>query len=325
VSNKQSEWLPTKDGTGALVVSVRAIATAWMLRHFVKPRMAGATLEEGRRSFESMALRTKVPKGTVVNAVRIGELEGERLTSQGVDEGRALLWFFGGGYQVGSPLTTRALAIRIAAAARVLAFVPAYRRCPEHPLTASLEDALVAYRWLQGELGSADGIVVGGESAGGGLALRLVGALRDAGDSLPAAVVVISPWTDLAMTGASIKSNARSDALFSPAFLEQTSAGLVGVTDPRDPRFSPLYADLSGFPPLLVHVSGHEVLRDDSVRLAERARSAGVDVTLRVFPGLWHVFHASTDLPEARKAVSEIADFARDRLARRESRIARPE
>jgi acetyl esterase/lipase len=193
--------------------------------------------------------------------------------------------------------------------------VPAYRRCPEHPLTASLDDALVAYRWLRLELGSADGIVVGGESAGGGLALRLLGALRDAGDALPAAAVVISPWTDLAMTGPSLKSNARSDALFSPAFLEQSVAGLVGVSDLRDPRFSPLYVDMTGFPPLLIHVSGDEVFRDDSVRLAERARSAGVDVTLHVFPGLWHVFQASTNLPEARKAVGEIADFARDRLS----------
>lgn len=298
-------------------MSVRAIATALMLRHFVKPRMAGGTLEEGRRGFESMASRTKPPKNTVVEAITIGELAAERLTPPGADPDRVLLWFFGGGYQVGSPLATRALAARIAAATGACALVPAYRLCPEHPLAASLEDALSAYRWLVLELGSSDQVVVAGESAGGGLALRLVGALRDAGDPLPAAAIVLSPWTDLAMTGPSLKSNAASEALFTHAFLEVMLKNLADVPDPRDPRVSPLYADLSGLPPLLIHVSGDEALLDDSVRLAERARSAGVDVTLRVFPGLWHVFHMQANLPEARRAVKEIGEFARDHLAAR--------
>ena len=199
------------------------------------------------------------------------ELEADRLTPPGADSSRVLLYFFGGGYQVGSPLAARASAARLSAAIGAWALVPAYRLCPEHPLSASLEDALTAYRWLVGTLGSSAGIVVLGESAGGGLALRLMVALRDAGDPLPAAAVVLSPWTDLAMTGPSIKSNAESEALFSQAFLERNMKNITGVTDYRDPRVSPLYADLSGLPPLLIHVSGDEVLRDDSVRLAERA------------------------------------------------------
>jgi len=295
-----------------------------MLRLFVKPRLGGQTLAKGRQGMESMASRTKTPKDTVVENVRVGDLAAERLTPAGADSGRAVLWFHGGGYAAGSPLTSRDVAARIAAASGTWALVPTYRLCPENPLAASLEDALTAYRWLVREVGSADQIVVGGDSAGGGLALRLLGALRDAGDRLPAAAVVLSPWTDLAMTGPSIKSNAGSEALFSSAFFKMALDNLAGVPDPRDPHVSPLYADLSGFPPLLIQVSGDEAMLDDSVRFAERARAAGNDVTLHVFPGLWHVFQMTAGLPEARQAVGEIGDFARHHLAARKSAVGTP-
>ncbi len=305
-------------------MSVRAVAIVWMLRLLVKPRLGGQTLEKGRVGMESMARRTKTPKDTIVETIRVGDLAAERLTPAGADPGRALLWFHGGGYAAGSPLTARDLAARIAAASGTWALVPAYRLCPENPLAAGLEDALIAYRWLVGEVGSSDRIVIGGDSAGGGLALRLLVALRDAGDALPAAAAVLSAWTDLAMTGPSIKSNAGSEALFSPAFFKTVLDNLAGVPDPRDPHVSPLYADLSGFPPLLIQVSGDEAMLDDSVRFAERARAADNDVTLHVFPGLWHVFQMTAGLPEARQAVGEIGDFARHHLAARKSAVGTP-
>jgi acetyl esterase/lipase len=294
-----------------------------MLRRFTKPQMskeklAEQTLEQQRRGYESIPF-AKPPKGTVVETLRIGELDAERLTPPGANPERALLWFFGGGYCMGSPASTRGLAARIAAATGAWALVPAYRLSPEDPLEASLEDALTAYRWLLLELGSGDQIVVGGGSAGGGLALRMLCALRDADDPLPAAASLMSPWTDLAMTGPSVKKNATSDAIFTSDFMEQALKYLPSVTDPIDPRVSPLYADLSGLPPVIIHVSGTEMLLDDSVRFAERARSAGVDVKLRVFPGLWHVFPASAGIPEASRAIEEIADFARDHFAARAS------
>ncbi len=296
--------------------SLRASATAWMMRRFAKERMAEGTLEQQRQRYESWAGRTKPPEGTIVEAVRIGELDGERLSPLGADPARALLWFFGGGYIAGSPLTTRALAARIATSTGAWALVPAYRLRPEHSIDASLEDALVAYRWLVRVLGSANQIVVGGESAGGGLTVRLLCALRDAGEPLPAAAVLISPSTDLSMSGRSIQTNAASDALASSAFLTELRE-VLDLRDPRDPSVSPLYSDLSKLPPLLIHVSGDEVLLDDSVRLAEKARAAGVEVTLRVFPGLWHVFHSQPSIREAREAVKEIGFFARDRLEAR--------
>jgi monoterpene epsilon-lactone hydrolase len=293
--------------------SLRAVISASMMRRFAKPRMAQGTLEQQRQRYLTWAGRKKPPQGTVIESVRKGDLEGERLTPPGSDSARALLWFFGGGYIAGSPITTRALAARIASSIGAWALVPAYRLRPEHSIHASLEDGLVAYRWLVQELGSADQIVVGGESAGGGLSLRLLCALRDADEPLPAAAVLISPSTDLAMSGQSMKTNSASDALASPAFLADVTERL-DLADPRDPRVSPLYANLSKLPPLLIHVSGDEVLLDDSVRLADRAQAAGVEVTLHVFPGLWHVFHSQPSIPEAREAVKEIGAFARSRL-----------
>ena len=309
-------------------MSLRAIGTVWMMRRFAKPQMsrdklAAQTLEQQRQGFESVP-SAKPPKGTIVEALGIGELDAERLTPPGASPGRAVLWFFGGGYCMGSPASTRGLASRIAAAIGAWALVPAYSLCPEHPIAAGLDDALTAYRGLLRELGSAAQIVVGGASAGGGLALRLLCALRDAGDQLPAAASVISPWTDLARTGPSLKQNAASDPIFTSDFIEQALRFLPSVTDPTDPRVSPLYADLSGLPPMIIHVSGTEMLLDDSVRFAERARAAGVDVKLRVYRGLWHVFPGSSGIPEAKRAINEIADFARDHIAAQATQAKTP-
>lgn len=289
--------------------SLKALTSAWRLRLSVRPRLAGQTLTEQRRELELVAGHSAPPSGTVLEAVRIGELEAEQLSPPGSNPGRFLLWFFGGGYQAGSPATTRALAARIGLACRATVLVPRYRLCPESPLSAGLEDGLAAYRFLAAKLGSGSRLAVGGESAGGGLALRLLVALRDAGDQLPAAGALISPWTDLAMTGSSLHRNSRSDVLFSPAFLAQMTTKLVVATEFRDPSISPVYADLSGLPPLLVHVSGGEALLDDSLRLLNRHDKRAHDITVKIFPGLWHAFHQQADLPEAGRAVKEIGVF----------------
>lgn len=262
---------------------------------------------------ELAAGQSEPPAGTAVESVRIGELEAERLIPPGADPSRLLLWFFGGGYQAGSPATTRALAARIGLACKATVMVPRYRLCPEYPLAAGLEDGLAAYRFLAA-YPAPRSLAVGGESAGGGLALRLLVALRDAGDQMPAGGALISPWTDLALTGASLRTNARSDVLFSPAFLARMTANLVAPAGFRDPGVSPVYADLSGLPPLLVHVSGAEALLDDSLRLADRQEKPVPDITVKVFPGLWHAFHQQADLPEARRAVDQIGDFLSGRF-----------
>lgn len=241
-------------------------------------------------------------------------LAGEWVIPPRADRDRVLMWFFGGGYYMGSPQSSRALVARIADASGCRALIPGYRLCPEHPLTTSLADALDWYRWLRRQDVPASNVLVGGQSAGGGLALRLLVALRDSGEQLPAAAITISPWTDLAGTGQSMTARAAADPIFGPEFFDNAVRLVTVGVDPRDAAVSPLYADLAGLPPLLIHCGEDEMLLDDSVRLAERARAAGVDVTLKVYPGLWHVFHRFGFVPEARSAVTEIGAFARTRL-----------
>ena len=186
-----------------------------------------------------------------------------------------------------------------------------YRLAPEHPFPAAVDDAADAYRWLLSRHPDF-AIVLAGDSAGGGLAIATgIGALKS-GLTAPAAIVAFSPYSDLAVTGASVEGNARSCAMFTPRGVREAAAMYLAGADPRDPRASPLYADFSGLPPMLLFASRHEILRDDTLRLAERARAAGVQVEMVVrdrLPHVWPVF--VTLLPEAREAFATVADFAR--------------
>jgi len=188
--------------------------------------------------------------------------------------------------------------------------VPDYRLAPEHPFPAGLEDALACYRWLRSQGTPAGQIVLAGDSAGGGLLLSLLLTLRDAGEALPAAAVCMSPWTDLAGTGASVVSNTLSDVWFFGESLPIAARLYLGQTAPTHPIASPLYADLHGLPPLLIHASDNEVVRDDSVRFAWKAKEAGVPVDLKVWPGLPHVWQAFIPfIPEARESLNEMVAF----------------
>jgi acetyl esterase/lipase len=194
---------------------------------------------------------------------------------------------------------------------RVLALE--YRLAPEHPHPAAVEGSTAAYRWLVAQGIDAGRIVIAGDSAGGGLTVATLVALRDAGDPLPAAAVPISPWVDMEGTGESITSRAEVDPMVSGAALRNIASLFVGEGgDLRDPLAAPLHADLTGLPPLLIHVGDHEVLLDDATRLAANAETAGVDVTLEVWPEMTHVWHGSAGyVPEADAAIARIAEFAR--------------
>jgi acetyl esterase/lipase len=185
-----------------------------------------------------------------------------------------------------------------------------YRLAPEHPFPAAFEDALLAYRWLLEQHPNSD-IVLAGDSAGAGLAIATALAVRDNHLSAPKAIVGFSPYSDLAVTGASVEANAKSCAMFTPRGVREAAALYLAGADARDPRASPLYGDLSGLPPMLLFASRHEILRDDTLRLAERASAAGVDVELIVrdrLPHVWPVF--VTLLPEARDAFAAVKSFA---------------
>ena len=220
-----------------------------------------------------------------------------------------LVWFFGGGWVLGQIESAEGLARTLVDEAGVAVLLPAYRLAPEHPFPAAVEDATSAYRWLLEQGVGADRIVIAGDSAGGGLTLATLVALRDAGDPLPAAGVCLSPWVDLEGIGSSMDSNASADPIVQREPLLNMSAAYLGNADPRTALAAPLYADLSGLPPLLIQVGTAETLLDDSVRIADRARAAGVDVTLSPWDEMIHVWQMFPTLPEAGEAVTAIGAF----------------
>lgn len=227
-----------------------------------------------------------------------------------------VLYLHGGGFIACSPETHRPLVSSIVRRINGTAYVPTYRLAPEHPFPAALDDARSAYRYLLEDCNiAAARLVIAGDSAGGGLALSLALSLRDEGVPLPAAIVVFSPWTDLAATGQSLDDNTEHCAMFAGDTIRRAARFYVGDADPREPRLSPLYGDFRGLPPMLIHAGHDEVLRDDSVRLAERARNDGVDVQLKLWsrvPHVWQFFAAV--LPEARESLGIACRFIRERV-----------
>jgi acetyl esterase/lipase len=228
---------------------------------------------------------------------------------------RCILYLHGGGYVAMSPQSHRPITTRLAVWSEASLFALDYRLAPEHKFPAALEDAIAAYRALVAA-GTAPGrIIVAGDSAGGGLALALLVALRDAGDRMPAGGVLFSPWTDLAATGQSIIANDAMDPMFHGAWIAVTARLYLADTPATHPLASPVYADLTGLPPLLVQVSDTEVLLDDSRRVVENAHRAGVAATLRIFADLPHVWPLfARFLPEGRIALREAAAFIRTNL-----------
>jgi len=226
-----------------------------------------------------------------------------------------IVWFHGGAYVSGQPDQIRAMGTALSAATGARVFAPAYRLAPEHPAPAALDDAVAAYRAVLA-LAAPEHLVVGGDSAGGGVALAALLALRDLGDPLPAGAVTFSAWTDLALTGDSLET--RKEFFFgsSEPFMRRCADAYLGAADPFDPRVSPLYGDWRGMPPLHVQVGDHDPLLADSTRLAERARGAGVAVDLVVWPEMPHVHQGLAGVaPEADEAVDRAAAFIRARLA----------
>lgn len=236
-------------------------------------------------------------------------IPGEWVLPGNPEPERVLLYLHGGGYVAGSPVISRRLTESIARLLRVKVFVPDYRLAPEHPFPAAVQDATAAYRWLR-ESTPAERLAIAGESAGGGLTLATLVALRDAGERLPACAACLSAWTDMTCTGASLHTNENTCVFMFAENVAALAAVYMAGADPAHPHASPVYADLSGLPPLLLQVSGSEVLRDDSVRIHEKARAAGTRSTLRIYDGMPHVWQIFLGLvPEARVAVGEIAAF----------------
>jgi acetyl esterase/lipase len=224
------------------------------------------------------------------------------------------MYFHGGGYCSGSIRSHRRLVTEAGRAAGARTLAVGYRLAPEHPFPAALDDALTAWRFLRSKGFPARRIAVGGDSAGGGVTLALVARLREAGEELPCALWLLSPWTDLTMSGATLGTKDATDPLIHKAYLgELASAYLPSDIDRRDPRVSPLYADLRGYPPMLIQVGSAETLLADSTRFAAAAGAADVSVTMEIWP---HMIHAwplwNAHLREGRLALERAGAFIRE-------------
>lgn len=262
------------------------------------------------------------PKGVDYRPDTVGGIAGEWVTRPGLAEAApVLLYLHGGGYLACSAKTHRPITGAFANSG-LRVFVPEYRLAPEHPFPAAVEDAEAAWDGLLARGYLANSIGVAGDSAGGGLSLALMVALRDAGKAMPAAAVLFSPWTDLASTGESMRSNAKRDAMFHAPSTSDGAAYYLGGTDARTPLASPLYADLHGLPPLLIHAGDREILRDDSTRLTRRAREAGVSVEERIWPVVPHVWQLAAFVPEARESLARAAAFLVSEIGAKVSAVA---
>ena len=285
--------------------------------HLAKlPPSDSLTTAERRAQYERAEKAFPTPSDVKVERVNAPVTPAEWLRPPSAELGRVVLYLHGGGYVIGSPRSHRHLAAAIAGASGASALLLDYRLAPEHPFPAAVEDATAAYRWLLDQAIAPERIVIAGDSAGGGLTVATLLALREARVPLPAGGVCISPWVDLTCSGASYRTMAEADPIVRRAGVEEMALAYLGATSPRTPLASPLFADLRGLPPLLIHVGRDEVLLDDAVQLAERARAAGVDATLDIYERMIHVWHWFLPmLDEAQTAVEAIGRFVRARAA----------
>jgi monoterpene epsilon-lactone hydrolase len=283
--------------------------------HLAKlPPSDSLTTAERRAQYERAEKVFPTPPDVKVERVNVPAAPAEWLRPPSAVPGRVVLYLHGGGYVIGSPRSHRHLAAAIAGAAGASALLLDYRLAPEHPFPAAVEDATAAYRWLLDQATAPEHIVIAGDSAGGGLTVATVLALREARVPLPAGGVCISPWLDLTCSGASYATKAAADPIVRRAGVEEMARAYLGATPPRTPLASPLFADLRGLPPLLIQVGSDEVLLDDAVQLAERAKAAGVDATLEIYDRMIHVWHWFLPmLDEAQTAVEAIGRFVRSR------------
>jgi len=293
-------------------VSLQARAAGLFLRLTVRWPLQSALgtpriLRVTRRTFNGGSLIFgRPPSGT---SLQPDGARGEWLIPDGRVQSVVVLYLHGGGYVGGSPAGYRSLTGAIARRTSARVYVPNYRLAPEHRFPAAVDDSIAAYLGLLESGVSASHIVVAGDSAGGGLTLSTALALRERGLPLPAGLVMLSPWVDLAGTGESHRTNASSDDVVVDDGSNALARAYLGDRALDDAAASGLYAVLEGLPPMLIHASRSEVLRDDAVRLAEKARVAGVEATLRLWDAVPHVWQLFPRLPETRESLDEIAAF----------------
>ena len=274
----------------------------------VKPLLTGVDIPKQRKGMDLLRYVYALPKSVELRKAESDGMRGEWAIPAEAVLGKVILYSHGGAYISGSPSTHEPIICRLAEQSHIPVFAYPYRLAPENPFPAALEDAKAAVAYLQSQGYALPDMVFCGDSAGGGLTLALTMALRDAGSALPAALVVISPWTDLAMSRRSHRLNEPLDPLLSLDELRRAARLYAGDTPVRDPYISPLYGDFTGFPPTLIHVGSEGMLLDDAKELATAMDAQGVCADIDIYEGMFHVWH-QYDLPEAHAAMEKITSF----------------
>ena len=295
-------------------MSLRAELIRLVLRHSVKrASRAEVGIKLMREEFSaSKRFIAGAAKGTKATNLDVGGVEGVQITVPRSLGSHHILYLHGGGYVSGSSAYYRDFIWRIADASTACVLCVNYRLAPEHPFPASLDDAVNAYSWLLAQGAAPERIAIMGDSAGGGLAFAALLRLKAQGLPMPAAIVALSPWTDLALTGESFRANAYNDPMLKPERAVNCARMYLAGADARDPYASPLYGDLHGLPPALIQVGSDEILRDDSVRMADRLRAAGCAVEIEIWPRMPHVWQVyARAIPEGRQAIERIGNFLR--------------
>lgn len=285
-----------------------------LIKYLLAPKFhRQKTITEKRNTLEKLTKLAVVPKNTKIEKIQINGISAEWVSGKNVPADKIILYLHGGGYNTCSANTHRELSAHISIESCAKVLLLNYRLAPENPFPAALKDTISAYRWLIHNGYSNDNIALAGDSAGGGLCLAASISLRDQGEPAPSSIACISPWTDLKMSGGSINTHARIDPMLNHDVLQVMASSYIGNNDPRSPLISPVYANLKGLSPLLCQVGSAEILLDDSIRIIERAKNAGVDATLQIYDQMWHVWHLAVRLlPEAQKAVRDFGSFIKN-------------
>ncbi len=297
------------------MASPQAEAVKQQLRQFAESLDPNSGIDEMRASYETFTTLTTEPEGVLWTEVDAGGVPAIWADPTGGAQDRVLQYVHGGGYVIGSATYYRKLTGHLANALGCRVLNVDYRLAPEHPHPAPVDDSTAAYRWLLDQGIEPGHIAISGDSAGGGLTVATLLSIRNAGLPMPAAAMPLSPWVDMEATGESMTSRQERDVLVSGEVIKGMADAFLQGQDARDPLAAPLHADLSGLCPLYIQVGDDETLLDDSIRLADKAKAAGVEVRLDVFPEMQHVFQmAAGTMPESDEAIARLADWVRPRL-----------
>ncbi|MBM4258690.1 MAG: alpha/beta hydrolase [Deltaproteobacteria bacterium] len=283
-----------------------------ILREKALPSGAQVTLEQRRKGMEKVAF--KVAEDVIIEQVKIGGCAAEWLRAPGTNAQRAILYLHGGGYVMGSPNTHRSLGGEVSRASQAAVLMLDYRLAPESPFPAAIDDGVAAFEWLIAQGFKPQNLAIAGDSAGGGLAAATLLALRDRKLPLPKAAVCISPWSDMTCSNESYKTRAEADPMVTPDGIGGMAGLYLQGADAKNPLASPNFADWRGLPSLLIHVGRDEVLLDDSIKMNEKAKAAGVDSTLEIWDDMIHVWHAFHPmLPEGKQGIERVGGFLREK------------